>query len=144
MKNKIKLGPEEIKSMTLFETLTGARVKDCVQEGDSLGFLIERGDMGLAIGKNGSKISKARKVLGKNIYLMEFFENEEKFIGKLFQPIKVKNVMIYEAKNEKVGMIEVKKKDNSKVVGKEGKRIRIAKKIAQRHFGINNIKIKLV
>ena len=144
MRKKIKLGAEEIKSMTLFESLTGARVKDCVQEDDGIGFLIEQGDMGLAIGKNGSNIMKVKKILGKTIYLTEFFENENKFIKKLFQPIDVKNVTIYDVKNEKIGVIEVKRGDNSKVIGHGGKRIKIAKSLAQRHFGINNIKIKLI
>lgn len=144
MRKKIKLGAEEIKSMTLFESLTGARVKDCVQEEDGVGFLIEQGDMGLAIGKKGSNIIKVRKILGKAIYLTEFFENEDKFIKKLFQPIDVKNATIYDVKNEKVGIIEVTKRDNSKVIGQGGKRIKIARTLAQRHFGINNIKIKLI
>ncbi len=144
MKTKIKLGADEIKSMTLFENLTGARVKDCVQEGNSMGFLVEKGDMGLAIGKNGANIMKVRKVIGKPIYLMEFFENQDKFIKKLFQPIDIKNAMVYDVKNEKVGVVEIKKRDNSKVVGRGGRRIKIARKLAQRHFGITNIKVKLV
>lgn len=144
MEKKIKLGADEIKSMTLFETLTGARVKDCVQKNGTLGFLVEQGDMGLAIGKKGSNVSKAKKVLGKNIQLVEFYEKEEKFLKNLFHPVNIKNATVYDAKNEKVGVIEVNKKDKGKILGQGGKKLKIAKKFAKRHFGIKNIKVKAV
>ena len=69
---KIRLNATEIKYITLFENLTGARIKDCVSEKNTIGFLVENGHMGLAIGKNGSNVSRVMKVIGKNIIVIYF------------------------------------------------------------------------
>ena len=50
---KIRINSEELKYMTLFETMTGATIKDCVQEEESIGFVVKKGDMGFSsISKN--------------------------------------------------------------------------------------------
>lgn len=138
---KIRLGSEEIKYITLFETLTGATVKDCVQEEYTMGFLVKTGDMGLAIGKGGANIEKVKKTIGKGIWVMEFSNEITNFIKNLFQPINIKHVRIQTIDNEKTAIIGVSKNDRKKVIGHEGDRIKIAKKLAKRHYGINDIKI---
>ena len=51
--SRIKYDSELIKLMTLFESMTGAKVKDCISD-EKLTFIIEEGDMGKAIGRNGA------------------------------------------------------------------------------------------
>lgn len=139
---KIRLKTDEIKYMTLFETLTGATIKDCIQEENAMGFLVKKGDMGLAIGKKGSNIERVKKAIGKGIWIMEFSDDLNEFIKNLFQPIKIKQVRIHDTGNEKIVLIDVNKWDRKKVIGHNGNRIKIAKKLAERHFAINDIKIK--
>ncbi|MBN2014102.1 MAG: NusA-like transcription termination signal-binding factor [Candidatus Altiarchaeota archaeon] len=141
---RIRLGTEEIKYMTLFETLTGARVKDCVQIQNSMCFLVNKGDMGLAIGKNGSNIEKVRQVIGKSVFVVEFSESVNDFIKNLFHPVKVRQVRIHELNNEKVVDIDVNKKDRKRVIGQEGVRIKLAKEMSKRHYDIDNINIKVI
>ncbi len=141
---KIRLGIEEIKYMNLFETLTGARIKDCVQIQNAMGFLVTEGDMGLAIGKNGSNIEKVRQVIGKSVFVMEFSESPNNFIKNLFHPVRVRQVRIHELRNEKVADIDVDKRDRKRAIGQEGTRIKIAKEMSKRHYDIHNINIKVV
>ena len=54
---RIKLDSELIKLMSYFESLSGAKVKDCISD-DRLTFIIKEGDMGKAIGRNGANIKK--------------------------------------------------------------------------------------
>ena len=75
---RIRLNATEIKYITLFESLTGAKVMDCVSEDNAIGFLIDKGYMGLAIGKNGMNIARVTKVIGKNVLVMEFLPDEKK------------------------------------------------------------------
>ena len=65
----VKLGVDEMRYIAFFESLTGARVVDClVHEGENkLTFVVRDGDIGLAIGKGGAKIQKARRMIGKSI-----------------------------------------------------------------------------
>ncbi|HDH40973.1 MAG TPA: NusA-like transcription termination signal-binding factor [Candidatus Altiarchaeales archaeon] len=141
---KFRLGAEEIKYMTLFETLTGAMVKDCVRVQNAMGFLVNKGDMGLAIGKNGSNIERVRQVIGKSIFVMEFSDSVKEFIRNLFRPIKVRRIRIYELNNERIVDVDIDKKDRRRVIGQEGIRIKIAKELSKRHYNIDNIKIKAV
>jgi len=138
------LGAEEIKYMTLFETLTGAMVKDCVQVQNAMGFLVNEGDMGLAIGKNGSNIERVRQVIGKSIFVMEFSDSVKEFIRNLFRPIKIRQIRIYELNNERIVDVDIDKKDRRKAIGQEGIRIKIAKELSKRHYNIDNINIKAV
>lgn len=141
---KFRLGTEEIKYMTLFETLTGARVKDCVHVQNAMGFLVNEGDIGLAIGKNGSNIEKVRQVVGKSVFVMEFSDSVNEFIRNLFQPIKIRQVRVYDVNNEKVADIDINKRDRSRAIGQEGVRIKMAKELSKRHHNIGNINIKVV
>ncbi|RLI95641.1 MAG: NusA-like transcription termination signal-binding factor [Candidatus Altiarchaeales archaeon] len=139
----MRLSNEEIKYITLFETLTGATVKDCIRMQNVMAFLIKKGNMGLAIGRNGSNIEKVRKVTGKSIIVMEFSDNIEKFIENLFHPVKIKEVVIKKEGNGKVADIKVRKLDRKKIIGHNGMRIKIAKKLAKRHYNIDNINVKV-
>lgn len=140
----IRLGPEEIRYISLFELLTGASAKDCAIIGDSMGFLVEEGDMGLAIGKNGENVSKVRDKIGKEIFLMQASKDVIKFIKNLFYPAVVKNVRITETNTGKVAIVEVKRWDYKKALGENGRRIKLAKIFAERNFDISNILVKAV
>ncbi|MGC8936000.1 MAG: NusA-like transcription termination signal-binding factor, partial [Candidatus Methanomethylicaceae archaeon] len=65
----MRLTADEMRYIALLENLTGAIAKDCVlePEGNRIIFVIRPGDMGLAIGKNGVNIERARKVIGRNV-----------------------------------------------------------------------------
>lgn len=139
---KIRLGTDDIKYITLFESLTGATVKDCVQQEFAMGFLIKKGEMGLAIGKGGSNVEKVKNMVGKSVVLIEFDSNEQNFIKNLFQPVKIKEVRFNNKKNEKTAIIAVSKRDRSKVIGHNGARIHIAKQLAKRHFMIDDISVQ--
>jgi len=140
----IKLGPEEIKYISLFELLTKASVKDCAFSEDCMGFLVEEGDMGLAIGKNGENVEKVRDKIGKEIFLMQASKDMTKFIKNLFYPAAVKNVKIAETTKGIIATVEVKRWDYKKAIGENGRRIKIAKIFAERNFNITNILIKAV
>lgn len=140
----IRLGPEEIKYISLFELLTGASAKDCAVTEDSMGFLIEEGDMGLAIGRNGENVGKVRDKIGKEIFLMQSSEDMVRFIKNLFYPAVVKSVRVTETKTGKIATVEVKRWDYKKALGENGRRIKLAKVFAERNFDISNILIKAV
>lgn len=138
---KIRLKPDEIKYITLFETLTGATIKDCVPEDDAMGFLVKKGDMGLAIGKGGSNIERVKNAIGKGVWIMEFSDNLNEFVKNLFHPIRIKQIRVHGTDNERVITLEINKRDRKTIIGHNGSRIKIAKKLVDRHFAIGDIKI---
>ncbi len=141
--SKIRLDSDDIKYITMFETLTGASITDCVQEDSVMGFLVKKGDMGLAIGKNGANIERVRKAMGKSIIVMESSENLEDFVKNVFRPVKIKKSRTQKTEQGNTLVIEIDKKDRKWVIGSEGNRIKIAKKLAKRHYGIDDINVKV-
>ncbi|MFH1404359.1 MAG: NusA-like transcription termination signal-binding factor [Candidatus Altiarchaeota archaeon] len=142
--NKIRLGKDEIKCITFFESLTGAKVQDCVDEEGFMGFIVRAGDMGLAIGKKGSNIERVRKAFGKSVWIIEYSEKPEDFIKNMFHQANVKKVSLNGGNDERKAVIEVSRADRTKIIGPEGRKIRMAKKLAKRHFDIVDVSVKTV
>ena len=65
----IKFNANEIRFIALFESMTGAMVKDCILDDDNakVTFVVKNGDMGLAIGKGGSTVTKVKKQLEEEL-----------------------------------------------------------------------------
>jgi len=141
---KIRLNTDEIKYITLFESLTGATIKDCIQEDESIGFLVKKGDMGLAIGKNGANIERVKKAIGKAVWVMEFSEDVGDFMKNLFHPTRLRQVRLNESEAGKQLVLEVSRKDCKRVIGQNGSRIKMARRLAERHFAVGDIKVKSI
>ncbi|MBA3043855.1 NusA-like transcription termination signal-binding factor, partial [archaeon] len=63
----IKFDTSTMQYITLFENLTKARVKDCLGLEEKIVFIVNKGQLGLAIGKNSVNLKKLKFVLKKNI-----------------------------------------------------------------------------
>ena len=143
---RIRLNTDEIKYMNLFESMTGAGVKDCIveEDGSAIGFLVKKGDMGLAIGKGGVNIERVKKAINKDVWVMEFSDDLEEFMRNMFQPAKIRTIRINDEDGVKIATIEVSKKDTRRVIGQNGSKIKAAKKLAERHFNVGDIKVKSI
>ncbi|MEW6222432.1 MAG: NusA-like transcription termination signal-binding factor [Candidatus Hadarchaeota archaeon] len=140
----VKLTSEELRYIALFEGLTGARVKDCVlDEGYGLvTFVVSEGDMGLAIGKGGSRIKKVKNAIGKTVGVVEYSGDPEGFLKNILKPAKVKSVKFTEEGDKRIAEVTVDPMDKGVLLGRGGKRILNAKKLAQRHHKIDGIVVK--
>jgi len=139
---KIKFDTETIRLITLFENVTGASVRDCLidEKNKMVYFVIEEGDMGIAIGKNGSSVKNVEKIIGKSVKLFEFSKDIVKFIKAAVHgvtDIKIRN------ESEKV-IVEIKvgKGNRALAIGRSGKNIKIVKDLIQRNYGINNLVVR--
>ncbi|OFV67625.1 MAG: NusA protein with KH region, archaeal [Candidatus Syntrophoarchaeum caldarius] len=127
--------------IALFESSTGAVVRDCVvdSENDRLIFVIKQGEMGLAIGKGGENINRVRDMIDKKIEVVEYSDDVCEFICNSFQPVPIKSVKIVEKKKKQLAYVEVLKKDKGLLIGKNGRNIQKAKLLASRHHNIDDI-----
>ncbi|NHV46085.1 MAG: NusA-like transcription termination signal-binding factor [Candidatus Verstraetearchaeota archaeon] len=138
----IKLTADEMIYITLLETLTGAVAKDCIYDPkeNRIIFVIRRGDMGLAIGKNGVNIERLKKIIGKNIEVVEYADTSEEFLKNLFVPAKVRAVKIINNSNgTSSAQVIVDPKDKGIAIGKNGRNIVRAKLLMKRYFDIDNV-----
>jgi len=90
--SKIKLDTEVLKHISLFESMTGARVKDCYPGDKSITYIVDENQAAKAIGKQGANVKKLNHMAKKTIKIIEFSPDIEKFIQHVVYPNKLANV----------------------------------------------------
>jgi N utilization substance protein A len=140
---EIRLTPEELRYIALFQDVTGAVVKDCIidNENGMIIFVVRKGDMGAAIGKGGSNIKKLRKVFGKDIEIIEDGSSIEELAMNSVAPARVRGVKVIEGPNKKVVYISVEPNDKGIAIGKNGKNVTRAKLVLKRYYDVTNVVI---
>jgi len=133
----IKLTSDAINYIKLFETRTGAIIKDCIINNEGITIIVKEGNLGLVIGKKGAIINKIKKEIGKEVHAYEYSEDLPRFIANLLFPIKVEKVEI----NEKEAKLFIKQSEKKRAIGRGGKKIKNVKEIVLRHFPVENIVI---
>ncbi|MFA5001564.1 MAG: NusA-like transcription termination signal-binding factor [Methanolinea sp.] len=138
---EVLLNEDCMRLISQFEKLTGAGSRDCVidDRNNRIIFVINPGEMGLAIGKSGSSIKKAMEVMGKKIEVVEYATTPDQFLRNCFLPAKVTSVVFEGDEDSPVAQVEVRDEDRGLAIGKEGKNIFKAKKLAQRQHNISDV-----
>ena len=132
----IKLSDEEAKKLLFFQQATGAAARDSVEVDGQVIFVVAKGEIGKAIGKQGKNIEILEKLLKKKIIVVEHSDDIKKFAENIFFPIKI------DIENHDRGItIKVDKKEKKYVIGKGGRKIKIARVLLKRHFDIDNIRV---
>jgi N utilization substance protein A len=140
---EVVLTEDCMRLISQFESLTGAGSRDCVVDDRNgrLIFVINPGDMGLAIGKKGASIKKASEAMGKKIEVVEYNTNPEQFIKNCFLPAQVTSIVFEGEADQQMVTVEVRDEDRGIAIGKDGKNIFKAKKLAQRQHNIADVQI---
>ena len=130
----VTLSNDEMKCIALFESLTGAVVKDCMIGENGMAFVIKEGEMGRAIGKGGSTIERARVKFGKPLYVVEDAVDLKDFVVNLLKPVPISNLKLQEKDNARTAIVTVDARDRGAAIGKGGERIKMHKALLQRRF----------
>ncbi len=144
MSKGIKFTNREMRFIALFESMTGATVRDCIvdEDFDRLIFIIKEGDVGMAIGKNGKNITMLERMTGKKHEIIEFSEDPSQFIKNALKPAKLKEIRISERPDGKtIAVVSVDPHDKGIAIGKNGKNAERIRFLAKRYFQINNVSI---
>ena len=135
------LGFKERRYIEELRILTHATALDCVIDDrfERILYVIKKGVMGVAIGKNGDNIRKLSRVLGKRIEMVEFDEEPGVFIGNMFKPAEVSNVFFDEEGSVRV---LIKRKENlGLAIGKNGSTIEKAKLLTARFYNCSIVDV---
>jgi len=138
---EIVLTEDCMRLISQFERLTGAGSRDCVidDRNNRLIFVVNPGEMGLAIGKKGASIKKAMEVMDRKIEVVEYSQSPDQFLKNCFLPAQVTAVEFEGNEDGPVAHVEVKPEDRGIAIGKEGKNIFKAKKLALRQHNIADV-----
>lgn len=141
---EIKLTSDELRLMSLFQSITSATARDCIVDDkmDRVIFVVNKGQMGLAIGKGGSTIKQLQNMVAKKIELVEFSDDPAEFVRNMLNADMVNDVRISERSDgTKQAVVTVDPRKKGAVVGREGRNAEKARLLARRYFQISNVLI---
>jgi len=144
MTQQIKLTTDQMRMMSLFQNVTGATARDCVEDEkqNRIIFVVNAGKMGLAIGKGGSHIKSLQNIIKRNVELVEHDEDPTKFLKNILNAKLVSEVKLNERPDgsmQAIVLVDPRKKGI--VVGREGRNAEKARLLAKRYFDITSVLI---
>jgi N utilization substance protein A len=144
MTEKIKLTSDELRLISLFQSITSASARDCIvdEKMERVIFIVNKGQMGLAIGKGGATIKQLQNVVAKKVELVEYSDDASEFICNTLNSDMINQVKINERMDgTKQAVVIVDAKKKGIVVGREGRNAEKARLLAKRYFQISNVLI---
>ncbi|MFW6458864.1 MAG: NusA-like transcription termination signal-binding factor [Halodesulfurarchaeum sp.] len=139
---RLTLSDEARQYLAVFEDVTGATATDCVidEDHEQVLFVVATGEMAQAIGPEGVRVGRLEDRLGEDVELIEDAPTPEGFVANALAPAAVYNVTISE-NDDRVAYAEVDRADHGAAIGRNGRNIEAAKRLAERHFDIEDIQL---
>lgn len=138
MTTRIKFDLNTIKSISLFENITHSSVKDCFEQQDRLVFIVNPGEIGKAIGKEGANIRRISALLKKKIKIIEFSPELIEFVKNTIMPLKAEDI------TESEGIVTITPPDTETrgmLIGRGAATLRGFEEAVKRYFDIKEIKV---
>jgi len=144
MPQTIKLTTDQMRLISLFQNVTGASARDCIEDEkqNRVIFVVSEGKMGLAIGKGGSHIRNLQNIVKKSVELVEYSDDPIEFLKNMLNPKLVTDVKLnkrLDGTTQAIVLVDPKKKGI--VVGREGRNAEKARLLAKRYFEITSVLI---
>ncbi|WP_267641901.1 NusA-like transcription termination signal-binding factor [Haloarchaeobius amylolyticus] len=136
----ITLSDEARRILALFEEVTGATGRDCLVDDDRVVVLVAAGEMGEAIGPGGQHVRDFEERLNRDVKLVEDADLVEDFVANALAPAAVYHVTMSE-NGDTVAYAEVAEEDTGVAIGVDGRNIDAARRLASRHFGVDDIQL---
>jgi N utilization substance protein A len=129
--------------IALFESITGATVKDCIidEKAGRIIFVTKRGETGLAIGKGGKNINLLRRMTGRAVEVVEDADTLAQLIRNALVPARIREIRETKRLDKKIVVIEVEPADKAIAIGKNGKTIDKTRILAKRYFQVDHVAI---
>lgn len=125
--------------MTIFENLTRSKVKECyIDINKQIVFVVEPGQAGKAIGKNGVNIRKISDKLHKKVKVIEFNPDVVRFVANAIYPLKSEKIY------EEDGVINITTNGprlKALLIGRDQRNIKELQKLVSKYF---DVKVKIL
>ena len=144
MVRPIKLTTEQMRLLSLFQNITKATARDCLddEKQDKIIFVVNEGKMGLAIGKGGSNIKSLKNIIKRDVELIEYFDDPIKFLKNILNPKFVNEIKLdVKPDGSSQATIIVDHGKKGLVVGREGRNAERARLFAKKYFDISSVLI---
>ena len=131
------IGFKERRYIEELRILTKATALDCIidERFERIIYVIQKGDMGLAIGKKGENIRRMQNVLGKRIEMVEYADEQNAFIANIFRPVEISAVEMDPLTGTLIVSIQ-KRSDLGTAIGKKGANIEKARLLMRKFWNV--------
>lgn len=136
---RIKYDLSLMKFISIFENLTGAKIKDCVQTPELLYFVVQEGQIGIALGRHGSNIRRVEEVLNRKIKIVEFNPLLNQFIVNAIHPLQLEN--IEESEDKTITLTARDMKTRGLLIGRGAQNLRRTEGLIKRYFEIKELRV---
>lgn len=139
---RVRISDEAREYIATVAEVTGVTPLDCLirEDGDRLVFLVPAAEMGEAIGPDGRTVRLVEAALGADVELVENADTPEAFVANALAPAAVRGVTVSE-QNDTVAYVEVVDRDRGVAIGTDGRNIETARRLARRHFDIDDVQL---
>ncbi len=136
----LRLTDDARQYLAAFEEVTGVSGTDCLVEENRLVIVVAADRMGEAIGPGGQTVQRFEERVNRSVRLVEAAADQETFVANTLAPAAVYNVTISE-NDDTVAYVEVADEDHGVAIGADGQTIETARRLATRHFGIDDVQL---
>ncbi|MCX8195764.1 MAG: NusA-like transcription termination signal-binding factor [Acidilobaceae archaeon] len=135
---------EELKFMSIFSEVTGATPIRCIVEEESgkLLFLVNKGELGKAVGRNGANIRVLGELFKRSVEVFEYSDNVEEMVRNLFPAVRILEVSVSERGEEKLISVRVREEDKGRAIGRNGRNVKRASLVLSKLFGPCRVVVK--
>lgn len=122
---------------------TQVHIRDCVIEPDRVVFMVEKGHLGLALGRGAANLQRLKERFQKDVKVFEFDEDKAAFVKNVFKPFVPEKVEVEQKRGggPLVATVTIKAEDKGKAIGKAGKNINLVRTLAKRYHQIDEVKV---
>jgi N utilization substance protein A len=135
---KIVYNIDAMKFMSLFETITRAKIKDCIIKETLVLFIVQPHEVGKAVGPKGANVKKLEQILKKRVKIVEFASEPVNFIKNLVHPLQVTEIIEDEGVYT---MTPTDLKTRGLLIGRNAAHLRSYEEIIKRFFPIKELKV---
>lgn len=135
---KKKFDVNLMKTISLFENITRASVKDCIEQEGRIIFIVNQNEMAKAIGPKGANIRKLENLLKKKIKIVEYSEDVVEFVKNIVAPVKTGDVVL---EDDVITITPADSMSRGLLIGRSAVNLRGFESIVKRHFPIKEIKV---
>lgn len=141
---EIKLTSDQLSLMSMLQGMTGASAKDCLidDKRNRVIFVVAKGNMGLAIGKDGSSVKKLERAVRRQVEVVEWADDLESLVKNSLGPKYVQEVRVEERPDGTKGVVVVvDSRKKGAALGLGGRNAEKVRLLARRYFDVSNVQI---
>lgn len=127
-----------LQMMSLFEQITRARLRDCIDTDAAIVFVVQPNELGRALGKRAVHVRTLSRLLKKRVRVVEYSDDCISFIKNLLYPVLVKNIVI---EDDMVTVAAPDVRSRGILIGRNASHVRANEAIVQRYFPIQELRI---